>query len=134
KPDAPGGVRGLFRSVATDTVGVRVCEHLPRLARLTRRYAILRSVTHTGVNHGTSAYHMLTGRIHPSPGTLRHPAPDDHPSVGAAAGHFGRRPPGLPSAVSLPSVLYHGGGGRVPRPGPGPPRPRGPPPPGDAGP
>src|SRR5262245_7361535 len=119
KPDAPDGVRGAFRPVATRTPGVRVCEHLPLLAGRTDLFAILRSVTHTGVNHGTSAYHMLTGRIHPTPGTLRHPAPDDHPSVGAAAGHFGRRPPGLPSAVSLPSVLYDGDGGEVPGQGPG---------------
>src|SRR5947209_1442282 len=32
KPDAPAEVRGLFRPVATRVPGIRVCEHLPRLA------------------------------------------------------------------------------------------------------
>src|SRR5438552_751446 len=61
KPNAPDGVRGEFKPVATRTPGVRITEHLPRLAALSERYALLRSLTHTGVNHGTSAYHVLTG-------------------------------------------------------------------------
>jgi hypothetical protein len=119
KPDAPEGVRSLFRPIATRTPGLRICEHLPRLARLSDRYAIVRSLTHTGVNHGTSAYHMLTGRIHFSPGTLRHPSPDDHPSLGSTVSRFGRSSAHLPPAVSLPSVLYDGDGGEVPGQGPG---------------
>jgi hypothetical protein len=83
------------------------------------RYAILRSVTHTGTNHGTSAYHMLTGHIHFSPGTLRHPAPTDFPSVGCAVSRFGRHPAELPAYVALPSVLHDGDGGEVPGQGPG---------------
>src|ERR1043165_8911915 len=82
KPHAPDGIGSLFRPIATNVAGIQICEHLPRLARMADRYAILRSVTHTGVNHGTSAYHMLTGHIHFTPGTLRHPTPNDYPSVG----------------------------------------------------
>jgi hypothetical protein len=119
KPNAPDGVRGEFRPIAARVSGLRICEHLPRLAALADRYAVLRSVTHTGTNHGTSAYHMLTGRIHPSPGTLRHPTPDDHPSVGCAAARFGRQPRDLPAHVALPSVLHDGDGGEVPGQGPG---------------
>jgi hypothetical protein len=119
KPDAPDGVRGLFRPISTSIPGTRICEHLPRLAGLVGKYAILRSVTHTGVNHGTSAYHMLTGRIHATPGTLRHPAPTDHPNVGCAVSRFGRQPRDLPAHVALPSVLHDGDGGEVPGQGPG---------------
>jgi hypothetical protein len=119
KPFAPEGIRGQFRPIATSVPGTHITEHLPRLARLARRYAILRSVTHTGVNHGTSAYHMLTGHIHFSPGTLRHPTPNDFPSVGCAVNRFGRRTDGLPGYVSLPSVLHDGDGGEVPGQGPG---------------
>src|SRR5262249_31829247 len=49
KPNAPEGVRSLFRPIETRTPGVRVCEHLPRLAVMTDKFAIVRSVTHTGV-------------------------------------------------------------------------------------
>src|SRR6516165_4599133 len=119
KPHAPEGVRGEFRPIETNMPGIRICEHLPLLARLADRYAIVRSLTHTGVNHGTSAYHMLTGHIHASPRTLRHPAPTDHPSIGCAVSRFGRQTGGVPSYVSLPSVLHDGDGGEVPGQGPG---------------
>jgi hypothetical protein len=119
KPDAPDGVRGAFRPTATSVPGTRICEHLPLLARTADRYAIVRSLTHTGVNHGTSAYHVLTGHLHATPGTLRHPAPTDFPSVGCAAARFGRQPRDLPPYVALPSVLHDGDGGEVPGQGPG---------------
>jgi hypothetical protein len=119
KPNAPEGIRGQFKPIATNVPGTRICEHLPRLARLADRYAILRSVTHMGVNHGTSAYHMLTGHIHATPGTLRHPTPNDFPSVGCAVGRFGPQPRDLPAYVALPSVLHDGDGGEVPGQGPG---------------
>src|SRR5262249_49489152 len=119
KPHAPDRIRGAFRPITTRTPGMQICEHLPRLAQLSDHYAIVRSLTHTGVNHGTSAYHMLTGHIHFSPGTLRHPAPDDYPSVNAAINRFARPARGMPTTVSLPSVLYDGDGGEVPGQGPG---------------
>src|SRR5438105_5397772 len=119
KPHAPGGLGGSFRPIATSVPGIRICEHLPLLAQRANRYAILRSVTHTGVNHGTSAYHMLTGHLHATPGTLRHPAPSDFPSVGCAVSRFGRQPTAVPAYVALPSVLHDGDGGEVPGQGAG---------------
>jgi hypothetical protein len=119
KPAAPDGIRSLFRPIATKVPGIQICEHLPRLAQMADRYAILRSVTHTGVNHGTSAYHMLTGHIHFTPGTLRHPTPNDFPHIGCAAARFGRHASDLPAYVALPSVLLDGDGGEVPGQGAG---------------
>src|SRR5437899_522497 len=46
KPDAPAEVRGEFRPVATSASGVRICEHLPRMAKWMHRAAIVRSVGH----------------------------------------------------------------------------------------
>src|SRR5262249_42956165 len=76
-------------------------------------------VTHTGVNHGTSAYHMLTGHIHFTPGTLRHPTPNDHPHVGCAVTRFGPPAREVPAYVALPSLVRDGDGGEVPGQGPG---------------
>src|SRR5262249_40452913 len=59
------------------------------------------------------------GHIHFTPGTLRHPTPDDFPSVGCAAARFGRQPPDVPAYVALPSVLHDGDGGEVPGQGAG---------------
>src|SRR5688572_18228829 len=62
KPDAPEEVRGEFASVATSVPGTRVCEHLPRLSRLAHRYAVVRSISHDDVDHGSASYLALTGQ------------------------------------------------------------------------
>src|SRR5919202_1904897 len=33
KPEAPADIRGEFRPIPTSTSGIRICEHLPMLAR-----------------------------------------------------------------------------------------------------
>src|SRR3954469_2674428 len=43
KPNAPPEIRGPFRPIATRVPGVQICEHLPRLAGLAHRYALVRS-------------------------------------------------------------------------------------------
>src|SRR5437588_9234192 len=44
KPGAPAEIRGPFRPIATSVTGIRVCEHLPHVARLMHRLAQVRSV------------------------------------------------------------------------------------------
>ena len=46
KPDAPVEVRGPFGSIATKCPGVRISEHLPRMAARMDRLAIVRSMHH----------------------------------------------------------------------------------------
>lgn len=63
KPNAPLEFRGPFSSIATKVPGVRVCELFPRIAGLTDRIAVLRSL-HTGSNdHGVAGTIGLTGSI-----------------------------------------------------------------------
>ncbi|QDU92269.1 DUF1501 domain-containing protein [Lignipirellula cremea] len=45
KPDAPAEFRGEFDSIATRIPGVRICEHLPRIAERLDRMALIRSLT-----------------------------------------------------------------------------------------
>ena len=92
KPHAPEGIGSMFKPIATSVPGTQICEHLPKLARMADRFALLRSVTHPGVNHGTSAYHMLTGHLHPNAGPGQKAGPNDMPSVGCAVARFGRAP------------------------------------------
>src|SRR3954451_7165809 len=44
KPDAPSEYHGPFRPIATRTTGLRVTELLPRLAALSHRFTVLRSM------------------------------------------------------------------------------------------
>ena len=63
KPDAPKEIRGEFKPIATRTPGVSITEHLPRLAALTNRYAILRSVNHRDNDHAIGAYLAPDGAV-----------------------------------------------------------------------
>ncbi len=119
KPEAPEGTRGDFKPIDTSVPGFQICEHLPLMARRAHKYATVRSLTHTGVNHGTSSYHMLTGHIHRSPGTLRHPEKSDMPNIGCNASRFLKHPNYLPPHVQLPAIINDGDGLPVPGQEPG---------------
>ncbi len=46
KPDTPEGIRGEFRPIGTNVPGVRIREHLPRLAAHAEKLAIARTMSH----------------------------------------------------------------------------------------
>ena len=52
KPVAPAEVRGAFGTIPTSVPGFRVCEHMPRLAKLLHRVTVVRSMTHDDLDHG----------------------------------------------------------------------------------
>jgi hypothetical protein len=103
KPDAPAEVRGEFQPVATSVPGTRVCEHLPRMALLMHKVALVRSVTHAARLHDSAAIHALTGRPLDGPDReLFAPQPQFYPSHGSAVAYLRRgRPTEVPFA-SLP--------------------------------
>src|SRR5580692_8019871 len=61
KPDAPAEVRGEFGTLPTTLAGVRICEHLPLLARRTDKYSIIRGHDPKNGSHGTADHLMMTG-------------------------------------------------------------------------
>lgn len=83
KPDAPEEIRGIFGTIPTSVPGYRVCEHLPRLAKLAHRYAVVRSMTHDDLDHGSACYLALTGQFHPRKSSNPPPSPNDYPALGA---------------------------------------------------
>lgn len=110
KPLAPAEYRGPFQPIHTSAQGVRLCEHLPLLARQAHRLAFVNSVGGT-VNtndHHAGYYYNLTGHV-PDPtflsqGNNRKPYPDDWPFLGSVVG--AKRPPHshLTNAVTLPQM------------------------------
>jgi hypothetical protein len=60
KPDAPAEIRGEFKPIATSVPGVQVCEHLPKIARMADRLAIIRSLVGSEGRH--AAFQCQTGR------------------------------------------------------------------------
>lgn len=61
KPDAPDGIRGDFKTIETCVPGVRISEHLPKLAANFDKFAILRGVSHTLAAHRLGSEYVNTG-------------------------------------------------------------------------
>ncbi len=72
KPGAPVEVRGEFGVIDTNVPGVALCEHLPRLARVQDKYAIVRSLNPRNGSHGVADAYMLSG--HPFSPALTYPS------------------------------------------------------------
>ena len=60
KPDAPDDIRGEFKPISTNVTGLRICEHLPRLAGMMDRFAVIRSLVGSEGHH--SAFQCMNVR------------------------------------------------------------------------
>jgi hypothetical protein len=102
KPGAPAEIRGPFGSIATRCPGVRISEHLPRLALRTDRVAIVRSVHHdTAPIHETGYQLLQTGRLC-RPG-------EEWPHVGSMVAQVQGSRRGLPPFLVVPYPIAHTG-------------------------
>ena len=108
KPEAPPEVRGEFRPIATRVPGIQITEHLPRLARLANRFTIVRSMTHTAVNHNTATYLVTTGYPPLQDLIAFTPSENDSPHLGAQIALKKSGGNQTPPAVSLPDPVSDG--------------------------
>jgi hypothetical protein len=109
KPDAPAEYRGEFKPIATSAPGIRLCEHLPRLARQAHHLGIVNSLGHYGRgtnDHHAGYYYNLTG--HEPDATFRQllnnrkPLASDWPFIGSVVAYKRPAHPYLPQLVTLP--------------------------------
>ena len=115
KPDAPEGIRGEFRPIATRTPGVFISEHLPMLAERSHLWSMVRSLTHPSNDHSAGHHIMLTGRSDlPIGFNPSQPRPGDWPSIAAIAGAVTPPRNNLPPALVLPERLVHNTGRVIP--------------------
>lgn len=80
KPHAPREIRGAFEPISTAVPGTMLCEHMPRLAKLADRFAIVRSMSHEDLDHGSACYLSLTGHYHKRRSSNPPPSGEDLPS------------------------------------------------------
>src|SRR5947209_5249229 len=89
KPDAPQGIRSLFKPIRTAVSGIDLCDQLPRLARHTDKVALVRSLTHPSDNHEPGVYHLLTGKPNPTLAVPRNQrSRGDFPFIGSVVSSF----------------------------------------------
>jgi uncharacterized protein (DUF1501 family) len=108
KPDAPQEFRGPFDAISTKTPGVHFSQHMRRLASISDKFAVIRSIRHDQGNHGAGNHYMMTGappRIPVGCGAFV----SFHPSLGSAVARECGAPPGLPAYFSMPEMSRSGG-------------------------
>jgi uncharacterized protein (DUF1501 family) len=112
KPNAPLEYRGPFGTIPTRITGVRFCELFPKIAALTDRLAVIRSLNTASNDHGVAGTIGLTGSPaggtgldgKPLPGA---PRPATGSVVGRAVAALGSRK--VPETAKLPPFLVIGG-------------------------
>lgn len=115
KPDAPDNIRGEFAPIRTRVPGVRMCEHLPKLAERIDKWAMVRSLTHPSNDHSLGHHIMLTGRSQAPIGfNPSAPRPADFPSIASMAGNLVSRRNALPSSAVVPFNYIHHSGRIIP--------------------
>src|ERR1051326_5218309 len=106
KPDAPLEVRGEFKPISTSVDGIQICEHLPRIAKVMREVALIRSLTHELGNHDTGSHYLLAGH---------RPTPDvQYPSLGSVIAWETGVARALPPYIAIPEAVPAAGSGYLP--------------------
>jgi hypothetical protein len=111
KPDAPAGIRGEFKPIASNVTGIQVCELMPRTSRHLDKICVLRAVSTNDSAHSSSGYWMLTGVPH-QPLNLDNSKvgpPNDWPSLAAVVQKLRRGRHGLPTSIVLPDHIWNNG-------------------------
>jgi hypothetical protein len=94
KPDAPDEFRGTFNPISTNVPGIQISEHLPKLASVADKFAILRGVSHTLAAHRLGREYVNTGSK-PIPAL-------EYPSYGAVMSKERPSEPDIPTQVAVP--------------------------------
>lgn len=111
KPDAPADIRGPMSPIGCRTPGLRISEHLPKLAEISDRYCVIRSMTHDFNDHSGGGHYIQTGKRWQIPvGGGFSATPQDWPSIGSVVEHLEQQrsrgvPRDLPAYAVVPNRL-----------------------------
>jgi hypothetical protein len=95
KPDAPIEYRGILDSIETSVPGVRFSSHMQKTAQVADKLTVVRSMTHTEVDHSRGEHSMFTG-YRPSPALV-------YPSMGSVVAHELGPAAATPPYVCIPT-------------------------------
>jgi hypothetical protein len=103
KPDAPEGIRGEFKDVATRIPGVAFSEHLGKMAGVADKISVVRSLYHTIPSHGPATMFMTTGN--------KPIASLQYPAMGSLCAKLLASEPGVPPYCNFVDLRGGQGGG-----------------------
>ena len=100
KLDAPSEIRGEFKPIRTNVPGIQICEHLPLMAGMMDKLAVIRSLADARDDH--TDFHCLTGR------TKNNQPPGGWPSFGSVISKLqGANDSALPPFIGLEPKMQH---------------------------
>jgi len=100
KMDAPSEIRGEFKPIKTNVPGIQICEHLPLLAGMMDKLALIRSIVGATGDH--YAVQCLTGRSH------KNPPPGGWPCLGSTVSKLqGPTNKSIPPFIGLSPKMGH---------------------------
>ncbi len=105
KPDSPVEYRGtILGSIETSVPGVFFSSHMQQTSKVADKLTVVRSMTHTEVDHTRGEHSMFTG-YRPSPALV-------YPSLGSVVSHEQGPRGAVPPYVCVPTQgsQYHGSG------------------------
>uniref|UniRef100_A0A7C4LLJ3 DUF1501 domain-containing protein n=1 Tax=Schlesneria paludicola TaxID=360056 RepID=A0A7C4LLJ3_9PLAN len=95
KPDAPVEYRGILDAIDTALPGVHFSQHMQHTAQVADKLTVVRSMTHTEVDHSRGQHSMFTG-YRPSPALT-------YPSLGSVVAHELGPRQAMPPYVCVPT-------------------------------
>jgi len=108
KPEAPSEIRGPLRPISSVVPGLPVCEHFPEMAKRMDKVTLIRSMTHTMMNHNSAGYYALTGHAPPSDDQRLRDSLDLWPSYGSVVDALAPNRGVMPTFVSYPHTISDG--------------------------
>ena len=111
KPNAPDTIRGPFKPIGCRTPGLVMSEHLPRLANVSDKFCVVRTMSHTFNDHSGGGHYIQTGRRwHIPVGAGFSATPKDWPSMGSIVEYVDQQMAdglsrSIPSYLVLPNQL-----------------------------
>ncbi|MDB4808691.1 DUF1501 domain-containing protein [Verrucomicrobiales bacterium] len=111
KPEAPQEIRGPFKPIACRTPDLLISDHLHRLAKISDKFAVIRSMTHDYNDHSGAAHYIQTGKRWQIPiGGGFVATPQDWPSMGSVVEYLSQqnkahRGAPMPAYAALPNWL-----------------------------
>jgi len=103
KPEAPEGIRGEFKSIATSAPGMQLAETLPLMSQIGDKVSLVRSLHHTIPSHAPATVFMTTGN--------KPTAALQYPSIGSIAAKLLPVEQGVPPYVSFADIRGGAAGG-----------------------